>query len=70
MVTCHKVVAGSDWYPSDPLLNQMSSSFRGRNYNLLTTVFSVCTIAPATKFILKKYLMKCSTDICYNMEEP
>lgn len=40
-VTCHKVVAGRDQYPSDPLLKQMSSSLRGRNYNLLITVFPV-----------------------------
>lgn len=57
-VTCHKVVAGRDQYPSDPLLKQMSSSLRGRNYNLLVTVFPVCTTAPGTKLVLKKYLMK------------
>lgn len=62
-VAHHKVVAGSDQYPS---------SLRGRNSNLLKliSVFPVCTIAPGTKLELKKYLMKGIIDIGYNVEGP
>ena len=36
--TRHRVVVGSDQYPSDPLLNQMSSPLGGRNHICIPSV--------------------------------
>ena len=69
-VMWHKVVAGCDRYPRDPLLNQMASSLRGRNYILFITVALICRIDPGTKLVLKKYLMKGSTETCYDVDGP
>lgn len=61
---CHRVVAGSDWSPSDPLPSPMFSSLRGRNC-ICSSLHPQCSIgAPGTKSALRK---RCNELLTPNM---